>query len=146
MYASPVTRTTSQLSQPSSSISAWLVGKNGAIPNRWAQYGRYENSPRAADIGDNGYHSPEVSSTGVAITGPAPGLPSPAPGPPSPPAVQRGPPPLRAAPPGRAPAQPAGRRSRASRTAPRRRAAASRSGTASPRPTPGGGSAAGSRA
>src|SRR5262249_46546595 len=50
MYTSPVTRMTSQLSQPSSSISARVVGKNGAIPNRFAQYGRYENSPRGAVI------------------------------------------------------------------------------------------------
>src|SRR3954453_12761962 len=50
MYASPVIRTTSQLSQPSSSISARVVGRNGAIPNRFAQYGRYENSPRGAGI------------------------------------------------------------------------------------------------
>src|SRR5438477_7613334 len=35
---------TSQLSQPSSSISARVVGRNGAIPNRCAQYGRWENS------------------------------------------------------------------------------------------------------
>src|ERR1044071_1471769 len=35
---------TSQLSQPSSSISARVVGRNGAIPKRCAQYGRYENS------------------------------------------------------------------------------------------------------
>src|SRR5678816_3737957 len=35
---------TSQLSQPSSSISARVVGKNGAMPNRLAQYGRYETS------------------------------------------------------------------------------------------------------
>jgi hypothetical protein len=53
MYASPVTRTTSQLSQPSSSISARVVGKNGAMPNRFAQYGRYENNARAADIRGN---------------------------------------------------------------------------------------------
>src|SRR5258708_38527523 len=46
MYASPVTSTTSQLSQPSSSISARDVGKNGAMPKRSAQYGRCENSAR----------------------------------------------------------------------------------------------------
>src|SRR5882672_6601301 len=50
MYASPVTRMMSQLSQPSSSISARVVGKNGAMPNRFAQYGRYENRLRGADI------------------------------------------------------------------------------------------------
>src|ERR1700743_630061 len=42
---------TSQLSQPSSSISARVVGRYGAMPNRLAQKGRYENSGRAADIG-----------------------------------------------------------------------------------------------
>src|SRR5436190_22494018 len=47
MYASPVTSTTSQLSQPSSSTSARVVGRNGATPNRSAQYDRYENRPRA---------------------------------------------------------------------------------------------------
>src|SRR5213595_3102941 len=40
----------SQLSQPSSSISARVVGKNGAMPNRFAQYGRYENRPRGPDL------------------------------------------------------------------------------------------------
>ena len=54
MYASPVTTMISQLSQPRSSISARVVGRNGAIPNRFAQYGRYENSPRGADIAGNG--------------------------------------------------------------------------------------------
>ena len=45
-YASPVTSTTSQLSQPSSSISAREVGSTGATPKRSAQYGRCENSAR----------------------------------------------------------------------------------------------------
>src|SRR5215211_4392494 len=48
MYASPVTRMTSQLSQPSSSISARDVGRNGATPNRCAQYGRCANRPARA--------------------------------------------------------------------------------------------------
>ena len=39
-YASPVTRMMSQLSQPSLSISARLIGRNGAVPKRLAQYGR----------------------------------------------------------------------------------------------------------
>src|SRR4029079_10295573 len=34
----------SQESQPSSSISARLIGRNGAVPKRWAQYLRYEKS------------------------------------------------------------------------------------------------------
>jgi hypothetical protein len=37
-YASPVTKTMSQLSQPSWVISARLIGKNGAVPKRCAQY------------------------------------------------------------------------------------------------------------
>ena len=37
-YASPVTSTMSQLSQPSLSISARLMGSMGAVPKRDAQY------------------------------------------------------------------------------------------------------------
>src|SRR5512139_3106350 len=72
MYGSPVTRMMWQLSQPSSSISARVVGRTGAIPNRFAQYGRYENSARAVDMaarasstlprGSRGYSPPSQGS------------------------------------------------------------------------------------
>src|SRR5512146_1936436 len=65
MYASPVTRMMSQLSQPSSSISARVVGRTGAMPNRCAQYGRYENSGLVAadDTGWIDYHPPDKRSS-----------------------------------------------------------------------------------
>src|SRR5262245_44621101 len=48
---------TSQLSQPSSSSSARDAGRNGATPNRCAQYGRCENRP-ARDIDRAARYSP----------------------------------------------------------------------------------------
>src|SRR5436190_18941420 len=47
MYASPVTKMTSQLSQPSASISARVRGRNSATPKRAAQNGRSSNRPTA---------------------------------------------------------------------------------------------------
>src|SRR3982074_1072566 len=44
MYASPVTRMTSQESQPSVSISARDIGRKGAMPKRCAQCLRYAGS------------------------------------------------------------------------------------------------------
>src|SRR4051795_244404 len=95
MYASPVTRMTSQPSQPSSSISARVVGRNGAIPNRWAQYGRYENRPRGAVIEQRLAHrGPARRRPGRAVGhDPPPGGPDPLvpPGPPGAPEPPAGP-------------------------------------------------------
>lgn len=54
IYASPVTTMTSHESQPSASISARDMGRNGATPKRLAQYLRYEKSGLAASEDDAG--------------------------------------------------------------------------------------------
>src|SRR3569623_817550 len=53
-YASPVTSTTSQLSQPSASISAADMGSTGAVPNCSAQNFRRANSVAGTRSGDTG--------------------------------------------------------------------------------------------